>query len=201
MMVVGRFKFAQARRGDHYLMVQFECDGCIFFKLRKWLPISGNSQDQLLLGCIRRVALDSFWSRARSTVERHAGKIDQCLELSKTVGLSNPYLEPGPLPPYDHFGYEVAIQMVLQSRAPGMYSSSYQQWDTIRKNRSCFSNQVRASSVANATASSISDLDGKNYQQIGKDSCFSDSWLDASDGWAKIGDPTKLSVTNKCLIY
>ena len=116
-----------------------------------------------------------FWSRARSTVEHHAGKIDQCLELSKTVGLSNPYLEPGSLLPYDHFGYEVAIQMVLQPRAPGMYPSSYQQWDTIRKNRSCFSNQVRASSVANATASSISDLDGKNYQQIGKDSCFSDS--------------------------
>ena len=165
-----RFEFAQARRGDH-LMVQFECDGCIFFKLRKRLPISGNAQDQLLLGCIRRVVLDSFWSRARTTVERHAGKIDQCLALSKTVGLSGPYLEPGPLPPYDHCGYEVAIQMVLQSRAPGKYSSSYQQWDTIRKIRSCFSNQVRASGVANATALSISDLDGKNYQRIGEDSC------------------------------
>lgn len=152
-------------------MVQFECDGCIFFKLRKRLPISGNAQDQLLLGCIRRVVLDSFWSRARTTVERHAGKIDQCLALSKTVGLSGPYLEPGPLPPYDHCGYEVAIQMVLQSRAPGKYSSSYQQWDTIRKIRSCFSNQVRASGVANATALSISDLDGKNYQRIGEDSC------------------------------
>jgi hypothetical protein len=29
-----RFEFAQARRGDH-LMVQFERNGCIFFKLRK----------------------------------------------------------------------------------------------------------------------------------------------------------------------
>lgn len=51
-------------------MVQFERDSCNFFKLRKQLPIDGNAQDQLLLGCIWQAVLDAFWSRARLTVER-----------------------------------------------------------------------------------------------------------------------------------
>lgn len=161
-----------ARKGDH-LMVQFECDLCVFHKLKRRNPFQGSHQDDLLLGCIRRVIMDAFWSRAASTVKNQATKVEQGIRLSKRVGLDGPYLEQGPLPYYDHCGYEVAIQMVLQSREAGKHSGKYQQWDTIRKLRTAYSNQVRAAAVANRSALSIGDDAGKSYMRIGEDPCAS----------------------------
>ena len=60
--------FNQARNCDH-LMAPFECDYCIFWKLRKTFPNPDNFQDKLPLGCIRRANLDAFWIRTTSTVE------------------------------------------------------------------------------------------------------------------------------------
>ena len=59
--------FLQARDGDH-LMTPFECDLCIFRKLRKVDPTPNISQDELLMVCIRRINLDSFWARVTTTV-------------------------------------------------------------------------------------------------------------------------------------
>jgi hypothetical protein len=95
------------------------------------------------------------------------------LKLSDKVGLEGPYLAQGPFPYFDHCGYEVAIQMVLQSREPGLHSENYQQWDTIRKLRTAYSNQVRASVFANRTPLSIGDDSGKSYMRIGSDPCAS----------------------------
>lgn len=54
--------FLVARDGDH-LMVPFECDTCIFWKLRNVAPNPIDClKDKLLLACIRRVNLDAFWS-------------------------------------------------------------------------------------------------------------------------------------------
>ena len=51
--------FLKGRDGDT-LLVPFECDSCIFIKL-KGRNVSVDSQkDDLLLRCIRRVNLDSF---------------------------------------------------------------------------------------------------------------------------------------------
>ena len=66
-----------------------------------------------------------------------------------------PYAEPGPLPPTDHCGYEVAMQIVLSSLDPGRHSPDYKQWDTIRRIRTVFSNQSRASRVANVDVASF----------------------------------------------
>ena len=88
-----------------------------------------------------------------------------------------PYAEPGPLPPKDHCGYEVAMQIVLSSLDPGRHSPDYKQWDTIRRIRTVFSNQSRASRVANAYVSSLSDMDGKNYTRITKEVCGSSLWF------------------------
>ena len=63
-----------ARNRDH-LMFPFECDTCIFRKLRKRDPIENMYQDVLLLAGIRRGNLDVFWSSASSTVNKNTEKL------------------------------------------------------------------------------------------------------------------------------
>ena len=59
--------YMEARDGDH-LLVPFECDLCIFRKLRGKNPDIKDSQDELLVHCIRRMNLDAFWSRSSATI-------------------------------------------------------------------------------------------------------------------------------------
>ena len=136
---VGRF--TSARNGDD-LLVPFECDTCVFGKLFHREPdIVGNEQDSFAMGCIRRIILDAFWSRARSTVAANTSKVREGLALSLSMGMvTGPYEIPGPLPAHDHCGYEVAMQMVASSLGSGRYSESHKQWDTLRRFRSCYSN-------------------------------------------------------------
>jgi hypothetical protein len=76
--------------------------------------------------------LNVFWSRASSTVLGHKDNLRQGLEFSEMVGLQGPYVHKGPLPGYDHCGYEVAIQMLLySSSSTSKYSSEYVQFETI----------------------------------------------------------------------
>ena len=86
-----------ARDGDH-LMAPFECDDCVFLKLRKCRPNLAYSRDRLLLACIRRANLDVFWSRETATINSQRGAVRRGLALSRSVGLQGPYLNPGPLP-------------------------------------------------------------------------------------------------------
>jgi hypothetical protein len=137
------YAFHYARDGDH-LMTHFECDICIFRKLwdRDFLDHSRPS-DKLLLACIRQVNLDAFWSSAKNTVTSNRGVIDKGLRLSARMGNKGPYLDPGPFPMHDHCGYEVALQMVLDSTGEGLYSKDYKQFNTIRRLRTALANQVR----------------------------------------------------------
>jgi hypothetical protein len=164
-------KFQRARMGDH-LMVAFECDLCVFRKLFRRNPNSDET-DRKAVATIRRMILDAFWSRATSTVRSNARIIQRGCELSKSLGLDPPYLEPGPLPYHDHCGYGVALQMLLASQEPGRYSSAYKQFDTIRRLKTCYGNQVRASGQANAVVTAIGDSDGKSYQRVCSDPCAS----------------------------
>jgi hypothetical protein len=116
-------------------MVPFECDTCIFRKLD---PFS--EQDKLLLACIHRMNLDAFWSRTLDTVNGQRGKLEHSMGLGQLVGLGGPYEQDGPLPPFDHCGYEVAVLLLLNSRNPGRHSKEYCQWDTIRKIRTAYAN-------------------------------------------------------------
>jgi hypothetical protein len=163
--------FLRARDGDHAL-IPFECDSCIFHKLKGASPREGNPIDGLLLGCIRRANLDAFWSSATATVNGNRDKLAMGIEMSGLVGLAGPYLHEGPLPGFDHCGYEVAVQMLLYSKRPGKYSKSHLQFDTIRKLRSAYSNQIRASPQSNLEATSLGDAKG-NYQRFSKDPCGS----------------------------
>ena len=86
-----------ARHGDH-LITSFECDLCIFVKLKNRYPIATSDQDKRLAACIRRVILDAFWSRASSTVANNLRLAKKMISLSDTVGLSPPFVSRGPLP-------------------------------------------------------------------------------------------------------
>jgi hypothetical protein len=160
-------KFHQARMGDH-LMVAFECDRCVFRKLYRREPIKTDEDaisaaiatdffqernglysslnkkenDAKALATIRRMILDAFWSRASSTVRSNAKVIQRRCELSASLGLAPPYLEPGPLPSFDHCGYRVAIQMLLALQEPGRHYSVYKQFDTIRRFKTGYGNQI-----------------------------------------------------------
>ena len=104
----GRFK--SARAGDD-LMVPFECDFCVFGKLFDHVQDPTCDKDVFAMGCIRRVILDAFWSRAHSTVTNNATKVREGLKISLSMGMRGPYENPGPFTSEDTFGYEVAIQM------------------------------------------------------------------------------------------
>ena len=155
------------------MMTPFECDRCVFHELRRSPPGPTNQQDKLLLACIRRANLDAFWSRSSDTVKQHLGQVRMGMAMSAIVGLAPPIPSPGPLPSFDHCGCGVAIQMLLKSRMPGKYHSSHQQWDTIRKMKTAYGNQVRASGKANASVISMCDGEGKHYQRLNKDPCAS----------------------------
>jgi hypothetical protein len=147
-------EFTHARDGDH-LMVPFECDYCIFFKLRGKVPDPSQSKDNLLMGCIRRVNLDAFWSRATTTVHGNRDGVRRALKLSEQVGLSGPYIYTGELPKHDHCGYEVAIQTVLSSLRRGKHSETHTQWDTIRKVKTVYSNHYKSTPQANISVLAI----------------------------------------------
>ena len=104
-----------ARDGDH-LMTPFECDKCVFWKLKGRHPIEGNPQDNLLKAVIRQSNLDAFWSRARSTVTSNKNLVKQQIEISKTLGLEGPFVDYGPSPSYDHCAREVALSILIKSR-------------------------------------------------------------------------------------
>jgi hypothetical protein len=152
--------FKVARNGDH-LLVPFECDLCVFRKLKRRVPNDADTADTLLLACIRQANLDAFWSRASSTVKANLEKTKLGLELSSLVGLDGPYHHSCFLPGYDHCGYQVAIQMLLASKRPGKYAATHSQYDTIRKVRTAYSNFARASSQANSSVLAFSDDRGK----------------------------------------
>ncbi|KAI2501534.1 hypothetical protein MHU86_12911 [Fragilaria crotonensis] len=95
------------------------------------------------------------------------------LVISKSMGMRGTPKDPGPLPSDDHVGYEVAIQMVVSSLGAGRYSGTHKQWDTIRRFRACFSNQVRAAREANSKCLVLADNNGGTYQRLAFDPCGS----------------------------
>ena len=168
-----RNRYSEARDGDD-LLVPFECDFCVFIKITGRLyKKQGARSDDYLMSCIRRVILDAFWSRARSTVASNIRTFREMMDLALVMGFEPPYEVPGPLPAHDHCGYRVAILMVAKSARPGRHSDSHIQWDTIRKFRSTASNQSRSSRAANFESWSLSDYKGTGYDRLSSESCGS----------------------------
>ena len=157
--------FLEARDGDH-LMVPFECDVCIFRKLKGRDPIIDNPQDSLLQECIRRANLDACWGRARTTVNQNKNKVNMALRYSEELGLEGTFEHQGPYPFADHCGYELACNMLLYSRRKGRYDKSYTQFSTIRSLRSAFTNHCNISPGMNMQHLSMKDHRGRHLRLV-----------------------------------
>ena len=164
----------EAREGDA-LMTPFECDICVFRRLRKQDPNFKRQQDVFLLKLIRRANLDAFWSRARSTVRQNLAKVKLLLEFSKNVEVDGLFTSRQPFPMRDHCGYELAVATLQYSRRPGKHSESHTQFDTIRKLRSAYGNWVRASPHTNQRHPVLNDDGGKVVRLI--DDLSSSLWF------------------------
>jgi hypothetical protein len=136
-------RYIQARHGDH-LLVPFQCDLCSFRNLTQCNPLRGVPADDLLLCCIRCVNLDAVWGRESATVEATLRGTKQLVRLWGGVGLDTALPSQGPYLVEDSFGMAVAIAMVLKSLEPGRYQE-HQQFETIRKLRSTYSNLYMSS--------------------------------------------------------
>jgi len=133
--------FHEAGHGDH-LLTPVEFDLCIYRKLRGVDPLHIMSQDQLLLSCIRCMHLDSFYSRARIMVAHRTRKASAMIQSSRLMGMYGPFEHEGPYPSRDHCCYEVASNILLQSRNTGRHDPTHSQFETIRKLRYVYGNQV-----------------------------------------------------------
>ena len=153
------------------LLVCFDCDLCVFGKLKSRLPIVDSAEDDFLMACIRRVViLDAFWSRARSTVvNANTPRARERIQMSNDLGFNPPFKEPGPLPSHDHVVYRLAILMVSKSVQSGRDSETHVQWDMIRKFKSTHSNQSRSAKRANQSSLSLADYKGSriSYEECG----------------------------------
>jgi len=182
--------FQHGRRGDH-LVIPFECDFCIFVKLKNHLPRMNNPQDVLLFSAIRRMNLDAFWSREIGTIEANARRADRMINMSHILGLPGPFIKYSSLPLHDHCGYQVAINMLLLSRRPGKYSNEYTQYGTIRAYRSTFSNFSRTTAITNSTNWSLGDFNG-NYHRLVQDDAGSFYFKRFMEGMkARMGEISK----------
>jgi hypothetical protein len=157
--------------------VPLECDFCVFCKVTgRRFSVGVEPNDDYLMTCIRRIILDAFWSRARSTVASNTRTFQEMISMSASLGFEPPYESPGPLPGYDHCGYKVALLMVVKSTKAGRHSDSHIQWDSIRKFRSTISNQSRASRAsraANFSSLTLSDYKGTGYDRLSSEACGS----------------------------
>ena len=102
-----KMDFHEARNGD-YLLVPFECDLCIFRKLKDTYPISNTCQDDLLLVCTRRMNLEAFWGQTRLTVQHDKRLVQSTIKFSELIGLEGLFEYDGSYPCRDHYRYEIA---------------------------------------------------------------------------------------------
>ena len=133
-----------ARAGDS-LMCPFECDECLFWKLKKRSSVLLDPGDERLLGFIRRANLDAFWALEPRTV---AGNLNETynygVDVGREFGLAM-FPAVGPWSPdYDH-GMTAALAVLVKSLRPGRHEATMK-FSSVRKARTVFSNVWRASS-------------------------------------------------------
>jgi hypothetical protein len=128
-------RHGSGRDGDH-LITTFQCDLCTFRNLKLRNP---SEQDAVLMSCIRQVNLDALWGREVATVGSTKRAVDQMLKIWNELGVEPMLPALGPFPVEDKMGVAVAIAMIMKSRKPGRYAD-HQQFETIRKLRSGFTN-------------------------------------------------------------
>ena len=135
-------RFKEAWVGDD-LMCVFQCDDCSFYNLQGRFANAHKEADKLLLLCIQRAILDSFWSRERTTVEKNWREVRGLIEAGEAMGLDQPLPQRGPCPVADDQGLKVACLMLMKTMNQGR-NSRHIQFETARKVRSAVSNFYHA---------------------------------------------------------
>jgi len=107
--------------------------------------------------------------------------VEKGIRLSARMGIKGPYLDPGPFPMHDHCGYEVALQMVLDSTGEGVYSKNYKQFNTIRRLRTALANQARTSVKVIGRVLAMVDVKG-HFQRFATEPIGSDWFAAFSEG-------------------
>jgi hypothetical protein len=166
-------RYMSARNGDMW-SAPFQCDQCWFINLQFRQPNLENTGDVRLLGYIRRVNLDLFWSREPSTVSNTMSQIKKVNRLSEDLGLNPVQFPRGPWPVGDGMGFQLAIVTLRASQEPGRNNPSYQQYDSIRKLRTGVSNAFENSYPGNRVIQSFRSEKGKALKMS---SCETESWL------------------------
>lgn len=138
----GRFMYA--RDGDMW-SVPFQCECCwiVNIKGREFDPF--DAKDLLLQQYLVRMNLDLMWSREPGTVKATLYQLEKGARLSEELGLDPVEISRGPWPLTDNVGCQVALQILRASQGKGKHSSEYQQFETIRKLRSGYSNAFESS--------------------------------------------------------
>lgn len=102
--------------------------------------IECRGRDRMLLGYLRRMNLDVMWSREKTTVNNALLQLRKGARMSEELGLPVVDIVRGPWPIGDDIGVQIALEMLRASQLEGKNDQSYQQFETIRKLRSAFSN-------------------------------------------------------------
>lgn len=134
-------RFQVGRDGDH-AMCPFQCDECVFVNINKRYPTPKDMNSPLMI-CIRRVNLDSLWSREPETVKQNLNVLRGYLTTMELFEVEVPLPPRGPFEVDDSFGYKTACALVWKSLNSGR-NSAHVQFSTIRKVRSAMSNFVHA---------------------------------------------------------
>ena len=157
-------RYMVARDGD-WLFVPFQCERCWFVNMFHLEPEpEWRKKDRKILKLIKRVNLDVFWSRERSTIQNNVGTVKE--QLLKWEDWYDTY----PFPEFqvwsvgeDSLDMKVAISMLEKSLEPGRLVDSYTQFDTCRKIRSTVSNMVSATALASRCSTSYKSRNGNVF--------------------------------------
>ena len=137
-------RFLTARDGDH-MICRFQCDLCHFRNIQKRDPNPEVIvQDALMLRCIRRANLDTFWARETSTVLANGREMRIMARKAALVGMACPTPDLGPYPVVDEQGMGIAVLILMRSLDPGR-NEEFVQYNTARKMRAAFANFWQAS--------------------------------------------------------
>ena len=134
-----------ARNGD-WLHAPFQCEFCWFTNIHKRAALEDKPSDLKELYLIRRVNLDVFWSRAKSTVGGYLGRIKTMSQEAAECGRPSPFNPMTPWESTDNQGMGIALLMLTHSLRKGR-NAHYTQFDTCRQDRSIASNIYTATSV------------------------------------------------------
>ena len=157
-------KYMTARNGD-WLFVPFQCERCWFINMFMQEPEpEWRHKDKKLINLIRRVNLDVFWSREKSTIQNNFSNVKE--QLSRWADRYDVY----PFPEFqvhslgdDSLDMKVAISMLEKSLEKGRLDDSYMQFDTCRKIRSTVSNMVSATAQASKRSMSYKSRAGQVF--------------------------------------